>query len=117
MTQFAMTRDVNGYNSFGLVPAANKFNTILAATVAQTFTVPLNTINPTNNAKWVAIFSVEPGASVWFAHNTTATLPSGSVASTVSELNPTVWEVEAGDTISAITNNATAEIGVKFYAV
>lgn len=111
MTKLNMTRDINGFNSFGLTPADDKFNTILAATVAQTFTTP------TGNGLWAAIFSVEPGASVWFAYNTTATLPGGSVAATVSELNPTVWQVAGGSTISAISNNTTAEVGVKFYAL
>jgi hypothetical protein len=110
-TKFAMTRDVNGYNGFGLIPAEDKYSTTLAATVAQTFTVPDNFQN------WIAVFSFEPGSSVWVAHNTTATLPGGSVASSVSELNPTVWQVKGGDTISAISNNTTAEIGVKFYAL
>lgn len=111
MTALLMTKDVGGQNSFGLVPADDKFATTLAATVAQTFTVPSEASN------WVAIFSVEPGASVWFAYNVTATLPGGAVAAATGELNPAVWQVKAGDTISAITNNTTAEVGVKFYAL
>lgn len=109
MTKLNMTRDINGFNTFGLVPAANKYNTTLAATVAQTFTVPAKIPNA------VAIFFIEPGATVWVAHNTTATLPGGSVASTVSEGNPTVWKVSGGDTISMISNNTTAEVGIKYY--
>ena len=110
-TQLAMTRDINGYNTFGLVPSTKKFNTTLAVGVAQTFTTP------SDSSSYLAIFSMEPGASIWCALNTTAVLPGGSVAATSSELNPTSWEVQAGDTISVISPNTTAEIGVKFYAI
>lgn len=109
MTKLSMTRDINGFNTFGLVPSEDKFNTTLAATVAQTFTVPAKFVNAS------AIFFIEPGATVWVAHNETATLPGGSVASTVSEGNPTVWTVSGRDTISMICNNTTAEVGIKFY--
>lgn len=111
MTQFAMVSDVRGFNSFGLEPSSDKFATTLAVGVAQTFTTP------TAYDRYVAIFSVEPGASVWFAHKTTATLPGSSVAAATSELNPTVWKVSAGDTISAISPNTTAQVGVKFYGI
>ncbi len=110
-TKLNMTRDINGFNTFGLVPADDKFNTTLAASVAQTFTAP------TESKNYAAVFAIEPGAVVWFAYNTTATLPGASVASTPSELNPTVWQVEGGSTISAITNEVSAEVGIKFYAI
>lgn len=107
-----MIRDINGFNSFGLMPSTNKQNTILAATVAQTFTVPTN---PTGTS-WAAVFFIEPGATVWVSHNDAATLPGVSVDDTNSEGNPTVWEVNSGDTISMISNNTTAEVGIKYYA-
>lgn len=111
MTGFSMVPDLRGQNSFGLVPSANKYNTTLAAGVAQTFTVP----SSSRTGHWVAIMMVEPGATVWFALNTTAAGPGGAVASTSSELNPPVWQVSNGDTISAITADATAQVGIKFY--
>jgi len=111
MTQLLMQRDLSGQNTFGLPPCDNKFSTTLATTVAQTFTVP------TVATRWLAVFSVEPGASVWFAHNATAELPGAAVDDKNSEQNPAAWIVKSGDTISAITNNTTAEIGVKFYAI
>jgi hypothetical protein len=110
-TALLMTRDQSGAVTFGLIPSTIKYNTTLAAGVAQTFTTPSDT------AKYLAIFSMEPGASVWCALNTTAAVPGVSVAATSSELNPTSWQVEAGDTISVISPNTTAEIGVKFYAI
>lgn len=110
-TQLLMQRDAAGKNTFGLIPTDTKFDTILSATFAQTFTVP------TDANKFLAIFSVQAGTSVWFALNTTATLPGAAVAATDSEQNPASWVVESGDTISAITNNVTAEIQVKFYAI
>ena len=110
-TQANFARDINGYNTFALYPSTVKYNTILSAGVAQTFT------SPTDNPRYLAIFSIQPGGSIWFAYKTTATLPSGAVASTPSEQNPVAWIVASGSTISAITNDTTSEIGVKFYAI
>lgn len=110
-TKFNMTRDINGYNSFGLVPAYDKQNTILAATVSQDFTVPSNFID------CVAVFYFEPGSSIWVSYNSTPTLPNGGVSDTNCEGNPTVWQVKGGDVISMITNNTTAEVGIKYYGL
>lgn len=108
-TYFSMTRDINGYNGFGLVPATDKQSMLLATSVAQSVTVP------SNHQKWIAIFGIESGASVWVALNTTAVVPAGAASATSSELNPTAWQVSAGDTISFITADASAQVGVKFY--
>lgn len=108
-TKLSMLRDINGFCTFGLTPADDKQNAILAATTAQTFTVPATITNA------AAIFYFAPGSSVWVAHNDTATLPSSSVSTANSEGNPTVWKVKGGDTISMVTNDTTAEVGVKYY--
>jgi hypothetical protein len=111
-TQLLMQRDVAGENTFGLIPTDKKFKNILAVGVAKTVTVP------TDANKFLAIFSSQPGTSVWWALNATATLPTaGEFVASNAEQDPSSWVVENGDTISAITNSATAEVGVKFYAI
>ena len=110
-TKFNMIRDINGYNGFGLQFSDSNFNTILATGVAQTVTAP------TDNEYYLAIFAFEPGARVWVAKNTTAAVPSSSVAATNSILNPVARLVSSGDTLSFITNDTTVEIGVSFYAI
>lgn len=111
MTKLAMTRDINGYNTFGLSFSTQKVFTTLATTVEQTTTVP------TQNVKgYLAIFSYEPGAKVWVGNGSSAvSLPSGSFAASNGELNPSAREVSPGSTLRFITNDTTAEIGVSYY--
>jgi hypothetical protein len=111
MSKFNLTRDINGYNGFGLKFCEDNQSAILAANVEQHFTVP------GNYANWIAIFSYEPGASVWVADNFTAVVPSGSLAATFSELNPTAREVKAGDVISLITSDDNVQVGICLYAL
>jgi len=88
-TQFSMTRDINGYNGFGLKFAEDNYNTILSATVEQHFTVNPN-LSGHSDQKWLAIMSFEPGASVYVAVNDTAAIPGGAFAKSSSQLNPIV---------------------------
>lgn len=104
-----MIRDINGFNSFGLVPSDDDWNTTLAAGVVQTFTVP----SKFDSA--LAIFAFEPGSTIWCAFNQTAAVPGVSVATSTSELNPTAWKVIGGNTITMVTNDTTAEVGIKYY--
>jgi hypothetical protein len=108
--KFNMTRDISGATSFGLpfpklVDQAS-FNTTLAVGVAQSVTVP------GSHKRWIAIFSYQPGSTVWVANNETAAVPGGAFAVTASELNPVAREVEEGDVISFITPDTTSQIGV-----
>jgi hypothetical protein len=101
-TKFYMTRDINGYNGFGIPFAPeDKYSAILNAGVAQSIVVPDNYKN------WIAIFSYTPGASVWVDGHTTAVAPAGAVAATTAELNPAARQVSGGQTISFITADAT----------
>jgi hypothetical protein len=108
-TKFSMTRDINGYNGFGLMFADDKYSTTLASGVAQTLTIP------SNASKWLAIFSYEPGGEVWVANNATAALPGGTMAAATSEMNPTARQVKAGDILSFITPDTTLYIGITLY--
>ncbi len=116
-----MTRDVNGYNGFGLAFALDKWSADLAQNTDTTLAVPTsgmmgNVAN--NNQKYIAIFSYEPGASVWVANNATANDPAGaSFAATTSELNPAARMVLAGDTLHFLTNDTSAQVGVIFYSL
>ncbi len=112
--EFQMITDTRGQNTFGLYPCDKGEQTTLAVGVAQTFTVPPNEGPLTN---WGAILSYEIGATVWVAINATATLPGNSPSSTVSEMNPTCRYVKPGDTISLITPNTTAQVGVAYRAL
>ena len=111
-TKFNMTRDINGYNGFGLVPANNIYGANLAQNVAQT----LVTV-PSTYKNWIAIFSVDPGLRIFAAYNTSATAYSGTAGSVTSELNPIAWQVKAGDTISVLTPDTACYVGVKLYAL
>jgi len=110
-TKFQLTRDINGYNGFGLKFADDKYSTTLASSVAQSLVIP------SNFAKWIAIFSFAPGTEVWVANNAAATIPGGAFAATNSELNPVGREVAGGDILSFITPNTQAEVSVTLYAL
>ncbi len=96
-TKFLMTRDIAGYNGFGILPTTDMQSGLLATSTAQSITVP------DNYPYWIAIFSYTPGASVWVSFTTTAAAPSGSFAASASCLNPAARAVKAGDTISMLT--------------
>jgi hypothetical protein len=111
-TKFNMTRDINGYNGFGIQPTANVdlFSTYLAANAAQSVTVPDNYPN------WIAIFSYSPGSSIWVSFDgATAVVPGAAFAAVNSCLNPAARAVTKNQVISFITNDDfLPEIGVEF---
>ncbi len=111
-TKFNMTRDVNGYNGFGIPFSQDGVGTFLASNAEQHFTVPSNYPN------WIAIFGYTPGSSVWVDGITTAALPTSSFAATTAELNPTARAVSAGQVLSFITDDATEPwVSVKLLVV
>jgi hypothetical protein len=111
-TKFQMTRDINGYNGFGVMPSEDIQTGLLAVGVAQSVTVPDNFEN------WIAIFSYTPGASIWVSFTTTAIAPTGAFSSSASTLNPAARQVKAGQTISFITADSTNPlVSVEFQAI
>lgn len=115
MTRFIMTRDINGYNGFGVPFSDIKYSTTLVANTEQNFTIP-----STGEATYpnvLAVFSSVPGSTIWVALNDTAVLPGVSFTQTTSELNPAARYVHPGDVLSFITGDAATEIGVELYAV
>lgn len=110
MTKLICTRDINGFNTFGLPFSKDCRATTLLAGVEQTLTVPESCA-----LGYLAVFSYEPGAKVWVALNQTATVPSGSFATTYSGENPMAREVPAGAVLHFITNDTSVEVGVELY--
>lgn len=114
MKTFNMIRDINGYNGFGLQFSDNLFQGILLNGIEQTLIVPESPF--ADYPHLLAIFSFEPGATIWVALNQTATFPSGSISSSNSELNPAARYVKGGDVLHFITNDSSDDYGVIFYA-
>lgn len=109
-TKFLMTRDIAGYNGFGLPFTLDARSAVLAAGVAQSVAVPDNYPN------WIVVFAYTPGASVWVDTFTTAVAPTGAFAATTSELNPAARFVKNTDTLSFITSDVTSPmVSVLFY--
>jgi hypothetical protein len=110
-TPFNMTRDINGFNGFGLPFSDTKYSGILTTGAAQAITIP------SAHARYLAIFAFDPGTSVWVSNGHTAVYPTGAVSTTNSSLNPTARMVMAGDVLSFITSDTSVEFGVVLYAV
>lgn len=110
-SKFMLTRDINGFNGFGLDPSNYIEEVQLLANAEQHFTVS------SQNAYWLAIFSYDPGLRIFVAYNNTAAVPTTTFASGVSDLNPTALRVKAGSKLSFITPDATAFTVVKFYGL
>lgn len=106
-----MTRDVNGYNGFGVPFSDVNYQMKIIGGVNQSITVP------SNFAKWIAIFQYQPGSSVWVANNDTAEVPAGSVTATNSQFAPPARAVNAGDVIDITSSDASAVVGVSLYAI
>ncbi len=119
-TTFGMTRDINGYNGFGLKPTNLAYSATLAATTDTTLTIPeidaLGQSCSTKNARLIAIINSDPGASVWVALNAIAEIPVGaSFAATLSALNPAAYEVQATDVLHFITAGTGVSVSIRLY--
>lgn len=105
-------RDVQGLNAYAPQFSTDRFSVTLSNGNAQSFTVP------SNYKVWNLNFSYQSGTEVWVSSNNTASAPSGSTfASTTSSRNPASRTVFAGDVISCLTTNSTANVGVELYAI
>jgi hypothetical protein len=111
-TKLNLTKDVAGYNAFGLVPSQDSYAGLLATAAAQTITVP------SEYPAYLAVMSFTPGSNIWVNFSTTAVTPSGSIGANLNELNPAGRRVLKGSTISFITPDAAgAYVSVLFYVV
>jgi hypothetical protein len=100
-TRLSLSRDINGYNAFGIMPTYDIEAGALAANTEQHFTVPAN------HEYWLAIFTFSPGANVWVDFVGTATVPSTTIGAVSAVLNPSGRQVKAGSVISLITSDST----------
>ena len=120
----ATTYNINSYsrgvNGYGLPFCDTIFTSTLDAATAATVTVPGNaTLGPTvyQIDKFLAVFSYQPGTSVFVAVNGTAAVPAGNAfVESNSELNPSCKFVNAADVLSFITPDATAQVSVAIYS-
>ncbi len=111
-TKFNMTKDVAGYNGFGLAPCSDSYAAVLVTGVAQTITTP------SEYPSYIAIFSYGSGANIWVDCVTTAVAPTGSVAATSACLNPAGIKVTKGTAISVINPETDNRyISVRFFVV
>ena len=109
-TKFLMTRDIAGFNGFGVTFTLDARSGILAANVEQHITVP------SEYSHYIAIFSYTPGSDIWVDGIGTAVVPTGAFSATTSQLNPAARLVAAGDTLSFITDDLTGpNVSVLFY--
>jgi len=109
-TRFSMTRDINGYNGFGLPASTINQSMVLAATVEQHITVP------SSSAYWIAVLSYTPGVSIWVDNIGTAVVPTGAASATTSMLNPSALYVKAESVLSFITSDVTSpQVSVRYY--
>jgi len=108
MTPFALSRDVNSFNGFGLQFADNKYSATIAQSTDTTLTIPgdapMGRVNNVTINKYIAIFSYEPGAQVWVCNGATAAVPAGatiSIGSRITDdqfLNDNIVQIKKWDT-------------------
>jgi len=111
--QLNFGRDVQGFNAYAPTTSGDKWSATITNGAETHVTVP------SNYAVWIAVFSYQPGTNIWVdLTGATAAIPVGAtLASTTAELNPASRTVYAGNKISMITDNTSADVGVSLYAV
>lgn len=112
----------NVNNGFSLQFSNSSFDTTLAANTEQTLAVPLSSgLGAASSSKnrFVAIFKVQDGKTVWVANNATATVAGLAFDATASQMiiSGDGRDVAAGDVLHFITADTTAIVGVSFYSV
>lgn len=121
-TKFALTRDINGYNGFGIQFSDTNYSATLATGTDTTLTVP--SLSPPGGTSYaananpvlIALFEYDSGTSVWVSLNAAASTPVGSsFAATSSQLNPSARQVKGGDVLHFKTAGTGVNVSVAFY--
>ena len=94
------------------LPTAVNFRALLANQTEVNFTVP---DGEAPLFQWVGFFFYQPGTAVWVVINGSATIPDLVPSLTDNMLNPPVLELNQGDTVSFLTNDAASAFGVSLY--
>lgn len=112
-TQLQFGRDAQGYNAYAPQDSSIKYSATITNGTATSITVP------SSHTTWIAAFSIQPGANVWVDFSgATAAIPVGAtLATTTSSLNPGQRTVYAKGTISIITDNTEADVGIELWPV
>ena len=109
--KFLLGRDISGAVTYGISAPTN-----IAFSVQFTVTTPGTpvTVNVPNTAG-IAVFKSDPGASIWVNLNGPAVVPTTSTpVNNLTELNPTVRNVNPGSTIS-VDATVAANVQISFY--
>jgi hypothetical protein len=106
-------RDVQGYNAYAPQDSTVKYSATITNGAATSITIP------NSYTTWIAAFSSQPGTNVWVDFSgATAAIPVGAtLAASTSSLNPGQRTVFGGRTISIITDNTSADIGIELWPV
>lgn len=105
-------RDVQGFNAYSPSPSTVMFSATLASGTPTEIQVPRS------HQTWIVSFSYYLN-NVWVdVTGGAAVVPSsGSLASTDSRLNPSAYLLQAGDNISVITGQTSADVSIAMWPV
>ena len=108
-------RDSHSYNAYAPHPSNNIFTATLTNGSAASCTVPVGV----NYPYWAVSFRYQPGATVFVdVTGATAAIPAGAtLAASTSEPNPASLTLVQGQTISMITADTTADVGVVMWPI
>lgn len=120
-TQLLLTRDVAGYPTTGS-ETSRKFSDTAQYFTLTASTVTNVTVPSGSSRRMMAHFSYASDTTphVVFVQPSSApalTLPTGTVAATTAELNPSAREVVAGQGLQFLTAQADVSVSITYYEI
>jgi hypothetical protein len=110
-TKLVIVKDINGIPSYTLQQSNVTYTALLTANVEQHVTAPLDC--PT----YMVRIGLSNGADIMVSVNGTATIPTGAVSTSTTEVNIAQTYVSAGGTVSVISPQSNVACSLAFYAV
>jgi len=117
----SIIRDINGY------PTTGEFQCLVFTNTAQYFTLTANSVTtvtvPAGNYSRLmanikaAVAAEDPLVWVLPAASPTLTLPSGTVAATLAELNPGCKVVVPGQVLQFLTSQTGVNVSITYYVL